>query len=73
MLKVRDDKLKGFINGFLDTERNVLIETKGEGFTDNYIRIKIEEAQIGENSIVKVRLNSYDEATETVLASIVNE
>jgi len=61
--KSRTDKLRklgerlrrGFISGQIGTIRSVLVESKGVGYTDNYIKVKINAP---ENAIVNTEIST---------------
>lgn len=65
MLKLSDEKLKGFVSRFIGTERPVLFEQpkKGapmHGFTDNYIRIEAPFEADKINKVGGVKLGNPD-------------
>lgn len=76
MLGVSARKLEGFASRFAGTVRPVLLEHPRHGqpmsgFTDNYLKVSVEAPAHLDNTIVDVRLDSYDAATETFAATLV--
>ena len=75
MLAVSNYKLRNFSERFIDTTRPVLLEhTHGEdfmgGFTDNYLRVRVNADSTLDNTIVNVRLNRLDESGDFIHATI---
>ena len=73
MLRSLSEKKKGeFFNKYIGTEQSVLFESKKdygfyEGYTSNYLRVKMRSDEEIENKIVSVRLTEA-EGTKPVLA-----
>lgn len=75
MLEVSNAKLRTFSQRFVGTVRPALLEHSREnnvmgGFTDNYLRIKVEADPSLDNSIVSVRLDRLDESGEFIHATL---
>lgn len=78
MLEVSDNKLKDFSRRYLGTVRPVLIEhgrdmKDAAGFTDNYLRVRLDGESAVDNSIVNVRLDSLDDSGEFFHGTIVKD
>ena len=76
MLAISESKLAGFADRFLSTERPVLLEhsrggTMMSGFTDNYLKVRVEALASLDNNIVKVKLTQRDIETNDLLGVIV--
>lgn len=77
MLQVSDDKLRRFTQRFVGTVRPVLLEHPHSdepmgGFTDNYLRVRVDAPHSLDNTIVNVRLDRMDESGEFIHATLVN-
>ena len=79
LLALSEAKLHTYYNKYIDTTRPVLLEhsrTKGvmHGFTDNYIKVELHvdpsEVKLLDNTIVRVRLGSWNEKGDALMASI---
>lgn len=76
MLAISESKLAGFADRFLSTERPVLLEhsrggTMMSGFTDNYLKVRVEAPASLDNNIVKVKLTQRDIETNDLMGVIV--
>lgn len=76
MLALSESKLAGFADRFLSTERPVLLEhsrggTMMSGFTDNYLKVRVEAPASLDNNIVKVKLTQRDIETNDLMGVIV--
>lgn len=76
MLEVSDNKLHEFSARFIGTVRPVLLEhTHGEdfmsGFTDNYLRVRVEADSRLDNTIVNVRLDTLDPSGEFIHSTLI--
>lgn len=77
LLALSEAKLHTYYNKYIDTTRPVLLEhsrTKGvmHGFTDNYIKVELHvdpsEVKLLDNTIVQVRLRSWNEKGDALMA-----
>ena len=66
MIAISHGKHSDFARRFLGTRRKVLVETRGAGFTDNYLRVELKDCQIPENHIVHAELKALKSDGETV-------
>lgn len=75
MLRLSEDKLRAFMQGFAGTVRPVLLERSHPGqpmtgFTDNYIKVLVDAPADLDNHIVRVRLESVTDDGEAMLATL---
>ena len=78
MLRLSEDKLRDFMQGFAGTVRPALLEHPRPGhpmtgFTDNYIKIIVDAPAELDNTIVKVRLDSVTDDGEAMHATLIND
>lgn len=71
MIEISQRKHADFARRFLDTSRPVLIESRGTGLTDNYLRVEIADGSAQENTIVNVGLTNLLDDGETLKGTIV--
>lgn len=77
MIAISDAKLRSYSEQFLGTVRPVLLEHSAEGmpmggFTDNYLKVKVEADFALDNTIVNARLISFADSPETINASLIS-
>ena len=84
ILSISDDKLRAYYNKYIGQTRPVLLEKSSsnasiggrrmQGFTDNYIRTEISAPQKGKqveaNTIVRIRLNKWNETGDALIGEI---
>lgn len=75
LIELSDRKTKAFYESFIGTEAFVLVEKPkrgcpAHGFTENYIRVELEGAELMENSIVKVRLGGFNDKGDALKAEL---
>lgn len=78
LLALSDEKTKSFYMRYIGKEAKVLMEhskpgTKMHGFTDNYIRVELENDDRLDNQIVDVRLGEFNEETVTLQGNLKNK
>lgn len=76
MLRLSEQKLEGFANRFVGTERPVLLEHKRagkpmSGFTDNYLKVEVAPRPELANKIVKVRIGEVRDKGDILTGEIV--
>ena len=76
LLELSDAKTRAFYEAHMGREATVLVERPkrgmpAHGFTDNYIRVELDSAQVQENSLVKVKLGGFNGADDALTASII--
>ena len=76
LLELSDRKTRAFYEAHIGREATVLVEKPrrgmpAHGFTDNYIRVELDPAQVQENSLVKVHLGGLNAAGDALTASII--
>ena len=76
LLDLSDRKTRAFYESHIGREATVLVERPkrgmpAHGFTDNYIRVELDSAQVQENSLVKVLLGGLNAAGDALNASII--
>lgn len=77
LLALSSEKFKTFYSQFIGKERLVLCEHSGNrlkpmnGFTDNYIRVEMDNVPSLDNKIVNVRLGSFNEKGDALIAEII--
>jgi threonylcarbamoyladenosine tRNA methylthiotransferase MtaB len=76
LLELSDRKTRAFYEAHIGREATVLVEKPrrgmpAHGFTDNYIRVELDSAQVQENSLVRVRLGGLNAAGDALTASII--
>ena len=75
LLELSDRKTRAFYEAHIGREATVLVERPrrgmpAHGFTDNYIRVEMDSAQVQENSLVRVRLGGLNVAGDALTATI---
>ena len=77
LIELSNRKLRDFSNRYIGTVRTVLLEHgKGTddgtigGFTDNYLRVKVEACNHADNTIASVRLDQLDSSGEFIYGTI---
>jgi threonylcarbamoyladenosine tRNA methylthiotransferase MtaB len=75
LLELSDRKTRAFYEAHIGREATVLVEKPrrgmpAHGFTDNYIRVEMDSAQVQENSLVRVRLGGLNAAGDALTATI---
>ena len=75
LLELSDRKTRAFYEAHIGREATVLVERPrrgmpAHGFTDNYIRVEMDSAQVQENSLVRVRLGGLNAAGDALTATI---
>lgn len=75
LIALSEEKRRGFYRQFTGTVRKALFEhaTKGKpmhGFTDNYLRVEVNESGARENDVVNVRLGQLNARGDALLATI---
>jgi threonylcarbamoyladenosine tRNA methylthiotransferase MtaB len=78
LLALSDEKTKSFYMRYIGKEAKVLMEhskpgTKMHGFTDNYIRVELENDDRLDNQIVDVRLGEFNEETVALQGNLKNK
>lgn len=78
LLALSDEKTKSFYMHYIGKEAKVLMEhskpgTKMHGFTDNYIRVELENDDRLDNQIVDVRLGEFNEETVALQGNLKNK
>ena len=78
MLRLSEDKLRDFMQGYVGQVRPALLEHAKaghpmSGFTDNYIRIQVDAPAQLDNTIVNVRLDAVTDDGEAMRATLVTE
>ena len=78
LLALSDEKTKSFYMRYIGKEAKVLMEhskpgTKMHGFTDNYIRVELENDDRLDNQIVDVRLGVFNEETVALQGNLKNK
>ena len=76
LLDLSDEKTRAFYNSFIGTEAEVLVErpSRGKpanGFTANYIKVEMEANMVKENSLVRVRLDGFNEKGDALKSTII--
>ena len=77
LLELSDRKTRAFYEAHIGREATVLVEKPrrgmpAHGFTDNYIRVEMDSAQVQENSLVHVRLGGLNAAGDALMATILD-
>ena len=75
-MDLSDEKTRAFYNSFIGTEAEVLVErpSRGKpanGFTANYIKVEMEANMVKENSLVRVRLDGFNEKGDALKSTII--
>ena len=75
LLELSDRKTRAFYEAHIGREATVLVEKPrrgmpAHGFTDNYIRVEMDSAQVQENSLVRVRLGGLNASGDALTATI---
>ena len=78
LLALSDEKTESFYMRYIGKEAKVLMEhskpgTKMHGFTDNYIRVELENDDRLDNQIVDVRLGEFNEETVALQGNLKNK
>lgn len=78
LLALSDEKTKSFYMRYIGKEAKVLMEhskpgTKMHGFTDNYIRVELENDDRLDNQIVDVRLGEFNKETVALQGNLKNK
>lgn len=78
LLALSDEKTKSFYMRYIGKKAKVLMEhskpgTKMHGFTDNYIRVELENDDRLDNQIVDVRLGEFNEETVALQGNLKNK
>lgn len=78
LLALSDEKTKSFYMRYMGKEAKVLMEhskpgTKMHGFTDNYIRVELENDDCLDNQIVDVRLGEFNEEIVALQGNLKNK
>ncbi|MBR4810182.1 MAG: tRNA (N(6)-L-threonylcarbamoyladenosine(37)-C(2))-methylthiotransferase MtaB [Bacteroidaceae bacterium] len=76
LLELSDRKTRAFYEAHIGREANVLVERPrrgmpAHGFTDNYIRVELDSAQVQENSLVRVLLGGFNAADDALMGTII--
>ncbi|MCH5346756.1 MAG: tRNA (N(6)-L-threonylcarbamoyladenosine(37)-C(2))-methylthiotransferase MtaB [Muribaculaceae bacterium] len=76
MLAVSEKKLEAFTSRFIGSVRPVLVEHRRRdglmsGLTDNYLRVAIDGDNVVPNSVVSVKIGTYDPTTEESRGEVV--
>lgn len=78
MLRLSEEKLRNFMQGFVGQVRPALLEHAKpghpmSGFTDNYIRIQVDAPARLDNTIANVRLEAVTDDGEAMRATLVTD
>ena len=76
LLELSDRKTRAFYESHTGREATVLVERPkrgmpAHGFTDNYIRVELDQDKVSENTLVKVRLGGLNAAGDALTATII--
>ena len=76
LLELSDRKTRAFYEAHIGHEATVLVEKPrrgmpAHGFTDNYIRVELDSAQVQENSLVRVLLGGFNAAADALTGTII--
>ena len=76
LLELSDRKTRAFYEAHTGREATVLVEKPrrgmpAHGFTDTYIRVELDSAQVQENSLVRVLLGGFNAAGDALTGTII--